>query len=97
MFEVRFDYGELDDADPTGQPEKPWPYRPDPFSTYRSGFEVRTCRRCERVLMFHHFPDQPAGPGRAAQPDYRPGSLHRLHLLRRARPRVSPPGPSTPS
>jgi RHS repeat-associated protein len=71
LFEVRFDYGELDDGNPTGQPEKPWLYRPDAFSSYRSGFEVRTCRRCERVLMLHHIPDQPAGPGRAAQPGYR--------------------------
>jgi RHS repeat-associated protein len=71
LFEVRFDYGELDEGDPTGQPEKPWLYRPDAFSSYRSGFEVRTCRRCERVLMLHHIPDQPAGPGRAAQSGYR--------------------------
>jgi hypothetical protein len=71
LFEVRFDYGETDDGNPTGQPEKPWLYRPDAFSTYRSGFEVRTCRRCERVLMLHHIPEQPAGPGRAAQPGYR--------------------------
>ncbi|MEU1596502.1 SpvB/TcaC N-terminal domain-containing protein [Streptomyces sp. NPDC005708] len=70
-FEVRFDYGELDEGNPTGQPEKSWLYRPDAFSSYRSGFEVRTCRRCERVLMLHHIPDQPAGPGRAAQPGYR--------------------------
>ena len=71
LFEVRFDYGELDEGDPTGQPEKPWLYRPDAFSSYRSGFEVRTCRRCERVLMLHHIPDQPAGPDKAAQPGYR--------------------------
>jgi hypothetical protein len=24
LFEVRFDYGELDEGDPTGQPEKAW-------------------------------------------------------------------------
>jgi len=71
LFEVRFDYGELNDLDPTGQPEKPWLYRPDAFSSYRSGFEVRTCRRCERVLMLHHIPDQPASSGRAAEPGYR--------------------------
>lgn len=71
LFEVRFDYGELDEHDPMGQAEKPWRYRPDAFSSYRSGFEVRTCRRCERVLMLHHIPDQPAGPGRPAQPGYR--------------------------
>jgi hypothetical protein len=70
LFEVRFDYGELDEGDPTGQPEKPWLYRPDAFSSYRSGFEVRTCRRCERVLMLHHIPDQPVSPDRATQPGY---------------------------
>lgn len=32
-----------------------WRVRPDPFSTYRAGFEVRTYRRCRRVLMFHRF------------------------------------------
>lgn len=32
-----------------------WPCRPDPFSAYRSGFEIRTYRRCHRVLMFHRF------------------------------------------
>lgn len=31
------------------------PLRPDRFSSFRSGFEVRTLRRCARVLMFHHF------------------------------------------
>ena len=71
LFEVRFDYGELYEGDPTGLPEKPWLYRPDAFSSYRSGFEVRTCRRCERVLMLHHIPDRPASLGRAAQAGYR--------------------------
>jgi RHS repeat-associated protein len=32
-----------------------WSVRPDPFSSHRSGFELRTYRRCHRVLMFHHF------------------------------------------
>ncbi len=70
LFEVRFDYGELDEDDPTGKPEKPWFYRADAFSSCRSGFEVRTCRRCERVLMLHHIPDTPAIAGRAAQAGY---------------------------
>ena len=35
-----------------------WQVRPDAFSSYRSGFDIRTYRRCERILMFHHFPDQ---------------------------------------
>ena len=33
--------------------------RPDPFSSYRAGFEVRTYRRCRRVLLFHDFPGKP--------------------------------------
>lgn len=32
-----------------------WDVRPDPFSMYRSGFEVRTYRRCRRLMMFHRF------------------------------------------
>lgn len=32
-----------------------WAIRPDPFSSFRAGFEVRTYRRCQRILMFHHF------------------------------------------
>jgi RHS repeat-associated protein len=58
MFEVVFDYGEHDTASPTPQEVRPWSVRQDTFSTYRAGFEVRTYRLCERVLMFHHFPDE---------------------------------------
>jgi hypothetical protein len=35
--------------------DRRWAVRPDPFSSYRSRFEVRTYRRCRRVLMFHRF------------------------------------------
>jgi len=38
-----------------------WTVRPDPFSSHRAGFEVRTYRRCRRILMFHHIPDLPTG------------------------------------
>ena len=56
-FEVVFDYGEYDLAAPVpGVEVCPWPARPDPFSSHRPGFELRTYRRCRRVLMFHHFP-----------------------------------------
>lgn len=34
-----------------------WNVRPDSFSVYYPGFEVRTHRRCRRVLMFHRFPE----------------------------------------
>jgi hypothetical protein len=64
MFEVVFDYGEHDEQTPTPVKSRSWPVRPDPFSTYRAGFEVRSYRLCQRVLMFHHIPDLPTGePG----------------------------------
>ena len=69
-FELVFDYGEgylptpqqtpkseeevLFNATPT----KAWPVRPDPFSICRATFEVRTYRRCQRMLMLHHFPTE---------------------------------------
>lgn len=60
-FEVVFDYGEYDlsQLNTSGTnphvEAKPWSYRPDPFSTFTSGFEIRTCRRCQNVLLFHSF------------------------------------------
>lgn len=60
MFEVVFDYGEHDDQAPGPDPAGDWPARRDPFSSCRAGFEVRTYRLCQRVLMFHHFPEDPA-------------------------------------
>ena len=39
--------------------DRPWPVRPDPFSSYRSGFEVRTYRRVQRFLFFNNFPGEP--------------------------------------
>jgi RHS repeat-associated protein len=62
MFEVVFDYGEHDDGAPKPGDAGPWTYRADPFSSYRAGFEMRTYRLCQRVLMFHHF-DGEAGVG----------------------------------
>jgi len=61
MFQVILDYGEHDAHRPAPGDAAPWTYRDDPFSVYRSGFEVRTTRLCRRVLMFHHIPDLPTG------------------------------------
>ena len=64
LFEVLFDYGDLPKLpvipfDPEKFPDKAttddWPVRKDPFSSFRAGFEVRTLRLCQRVLMLHHF------------------------------------------
>jgi len=58
-FQLVFDYGEHDLLAPTPQETQEWNTRLDPFSTYRSRFEVRTYRLCQRVLMFHHFLGEP--------------------------------------
>lgn len=58
-FELVFDYGEYV-VDPSNlnpyQPVNKWACRPDPFSAYAAGFEIRTYRRCLHTLMFHRFP-----------------------------------------
>src|ERR1035437_5279627 len=54
-FQAGFDYGEHDLKNPLPVDAGHWNCRFDPFSTYRSTFEVRTYRLCRRVLMFHHF------------------------------------------
>jgi RHS repeat-associated protein len=63
-FEVAFDYGEWPfpthdlhsaPADDGQELFLDVPLRPDPFSNFRSRFEIRTQRRCRRILMFHHF------------------------------------------
>jgi RHS repeat-associated protein len=58
LFEVVCDYGEHDQDAPLPDESGAWNVRHDPFSTYRAGFEVRTYRLCQRVLMFHHFADE---------------------------------------
>src|SRR5262249_1287389 len=50
------------DAPTPGITVKEWDCRVDPFSSFRSTFEVRTYRLCQRLLMFHHFPAE-AGVG----------------------------------
>ena len=53
LFEVVFDYGEHSSDDPRPDDTGAWLCRNDSFSTYRAGFDVRTYRLCQRILMFH--------------------------------------------
>ena len=76
LFDVVFDYDDghypPEATDAEGRvfaepvyappPAAKWKARVDPFSTYRAGFEVRTYRLCQRVLMFHHFPAELGTP-----------------------------------
>lgn len=66
LFKVVLDYGEHDTAENIAKDiyleKKPWSCRKDPFSDYRAGFEIRTYRRCNRVLIFHCFDELPNNP-----------------------------------
>jgi RHS repeat-associated protein len=59
LFELVFDYGDHRAVDPGPEPDQNWLHRPDAFSSRRAGFELRTARRCQRALMYHHIPEAP--------------------------------------
>lgn len=58
MFTVSFNYGE----DTTVAPSIPWQCRPDPYSTYNNGFEIRTYRLCNKIQLINDFPTELGGP-----------------------------------
>ncbi|SIT74808.1 MULTISPECIES: SpvB/TcaC N-terminal domain-containing protein [Burkholderiaceae] len=63
--ELVLDYGEhaqTPEALPTYAPTHAWLARADPFSEYAAGFEVRTHRLCQQVLLFHRFDALGADP-----------------------------------
>jgi RHS repeat-associated protein len=60
LFQTVFDYGEYDTNAPFNKTSD-WRFRTDAFSDYKSGFEIRTTRLCNRVLLFHHFNELPGG------------------------------------
>ncbi|MGH1340084.1 MAG: SpvB/TcaC N-terminal domain-containing protein, partial [Nannocystales bacterium] len=76
LFEVVFDYGEFGSVDEAGQhfitptEERPWALRSDPFSSFRAGFDMRTRRRCSRVLMFHRIAALSEEPRLIASTDF---------------------------
>jgi RHS repeat-associated protein len=61
-FRLVLDYGEHNLGTPTPTEETTWGCRPDPFSTYRSGFEIRIYRLCRRLLMFHQMDELGPAP-----------------------------------
>jgi RHS repeat-associated protein len=70
MFSLVFDYGEgrYQEEEPDDEGRIfvrasydalcSWGARRDPFSSFRSCFELRTYRLCRHALMFHHFADE---------------------------------------
>ncbi|WP_109832100.1 SpvB/TcaC N-terminal domain-containing protein [Reichenbachiella versicolor] len=65
-FEIHFDYGSWD-INPKANSDKAvtdtgtWLCRKDPFSEYNAGFEIRTWRLCQRILLFHRFEEYNSG------------------------------------
>jgi len=67
LFTLVFDHGErtLDPLiAPPFSPSGTWLCRADSFSDYSFGFEVRTHRLCQQVLMFHHFAEELGQPNK---------------------------------
>ena len=64
MFQTVFDYGTRRDTE-AWDTINPWDYRHDAFSSYRSGFEIRTTRLCKRVLLFHVFEELAIRPDKS--------------------------------
>lgn len=56
-FVLVFDYGDHDPNAPALTPDRGWAVRPDPSSSCRPGFDVRTWRRCEAVHVFQRIGD----------------------------------------
>ena len=81
-FEVLFDYGEHDEH---GSEVQPWPTRQDTFSSFRSGFDIRTRRLCRRILMIHHFAELPVDPYLVGALELSYDEAPALTLLRSAR------------
>lgn len=54
MFQTVFDYG-TSLVNDSFEIVNEWDFRPDAFSDYKAGFEIRTTRLCIRVLLFHVF------------------------------------------
>jgi RHS repeat-associated protein len=60
-FAMDYNYNNQAPADFLFDDSKPWLFRSDPFSEYLAGFEIRTCRLCSRVLLYHYFNELPGG------------------------------------
>lgn len=61
LFEAVLDYGDHNEENYDLQPDQNWPARKDAFSDFHAGFEIRTYRRCRRILMFHTFAELNTG------------------------------------
>lgn len=73
-FILCFDYGEYQIETSCDKiydiNDREWAVRPDPYSNYVAGFEIRTCRLCRNILLFN----------RLAHPEGTPVLAHQMRL-----------------
>lgn len=55
LMEAVLDYGDHEGYDIEPSATQKWACRKDAFSDFHAGFEIRTYRLCQRVMMFHYF------------------------------------------
>ena len=55
LFETVLDYGDHSESNVSPTPDLDWLARRDAYSNFRAGFDIRTYRLCQRVLLFHKF------------------------------------------
>jgi RHS repeat-associated protein len=51
LWRINLDYGDFKADALTEKQNGEWETRPDRFSNYKAGFEIRTARRCKRILI----------------------------------------------
>jgi RHS repeat-associated protein len=61
LFEAVLDYGDHSADNYSPATNRSWLARNDAFSDFHAGFEIRTYRKCRRVLMFHRFTELNSG------------------------------------
>lgn len=64
-YTLVLDYGEDQtpvESPPPFTPQDSWTVRPDSFSRFDYGFEIRTCRLCRQIFLFHNFDQLGSAP-----------------------------------
>lgn len=69
FFQTVFDYGEYETNAPFNKIHD-WKFRGDAFSDYKSGFEIRTTRLCNRVLLLHRSTELPGSQALVKSVDF---------------------------
>jgi RHS repeat-associated protein len=84
-FQVCFDYGQMNPENPNAAWGE-WECRPDPFSSYKTGFEIRTWRRCKAAYFRQQFVGENGGEALVTQAllwDFASTNLSEISIITR--------------